>query len=664
MTKIKTLLRNFPVFVGAVGLSLLCIILTFFTASKWLAIAELVILAAVLVLVFVYFDVFNARKQKLLSQISSNLDFMGSSTSNDFPLPISVCKPDGTIIWYNNLFEDRVVGSNPSGYSELTAVFNNVGMDTILNSAGTGVLIDCDDKHFTVYSHKAKKDNEDVVVLYFVDTTKYRKIADEYVKTRPAIAIMTIDNMAELQQDYRESDCAAIRNGVEKLAEMWISEYSCFISKVSDSKFYIVAEKQDLDDMIARRFDILDAVREYTYDNKYVGVTLSIGVGCGATFPECESNAKLALDMALGRGGDQAVIKFKDKYEFFGGVSKSVENNTKVKSRTVAAAFTELVQGCDNLFVMGHRFPDFDAVGSAIGVVKIAQSLGKKAYIATNKQQSMAKPLIETAEKEGFDGVFLALDEAKHKMSQSKKNLLVVVDTHITNFVEDPELLEKASMVVVIDHHRKAVDYIKNAVIFFHDPSASSASEMVAELSEYIPAVTQLGSFAADALMAGIMLDTKNFILRVGSKTFEAAAYLKTQGAETVRVKKFFANDIENYHIRNKIISGARKYHNCAIALNDEESADIRMISAQSADELLNISGVDASFVIFKMNNIICVSARSLGAVNVQVIMEYLGGGGHQTMAAAQIKDSDIENVTADVMRSIDRYNEENNIKK
>lgn len=664
MDKLKTLLRNFPVFVGAVGLALLCIILTFFTASKWLAAVELLILAAVIVLVFVYFDVFNARKQKLLSQISSNLDFMGSSTSNDFPLPISVCKPDGTIIWYNALFEDKVIGSNPSGYSELTAVFNNVGMDTILNSAGTGVLIDCDDKHFTVYSHKAKKDNEDVVVLYFADTTKYRKIADEYVKTRPAIAIMTIDNMAELQQDYRESDCAAIRNGIEKLAEIWINDYSCFISKVSDSKFYIVAEKQDLDDMISRRFDLLDAVREYTYDDKYVGVTLSIGVGCGATLPECERNAKLALDMALGRGGDQAVIKFKDKYEFFGGVSKSVESNTKVKSRTVAAAFTELVQGCENLFVMGHRFPDFDAMGSAIGIVKIAQSLGKKAYIATNKEQSMAKPLIETAENEGFDGVFLNFDEAKHKMSQSKKNLLVVVDTHITNFVEDPVLLEKASMVVVIDHHRKAVDYIKNAVIFFHDPSASSASEMVAELSEYIPAVTQLGSFAADALMAGIMLDTKNFILRVGSKTFEAAAYLKTQGAETVRVKKFFSNDIENYHIRNKIISGARKYHNCAIALNDEESADIRMISAQAADELLNISGVDASFVIFKMGDLICVSARSFGAVNVQVIMEYLGGGGHQTMAAAQIKDSDIENVTADVMRSIERYNEENNIKK
>lgn len=658
MERLKTLLRNFPILVGAVALALVCIVLTFFTASKWLAVAELLILAAVVVLVFVFFDIFNARKQKLLSQISSDLDFMGSGASKDFPLPVAVCKPDGGIIWYNNLFEEKVIGSNPTGYSELTGVFKDVGMETILNSARDGVIIDCDEKHFSVYSHRAKKDNEDVYVLYFSDMTKYRKIADEYVKTRPAIAIMTIDNMSEIQQDYRESDCAAIRNGIEKLAETWIKDYSCFISKVSDSKFYIVAEKQDLDDMMARRFDLLDKVREYTYDGKYVGVTLSIGVGCGATLPECETNAKLALDMALGRGGDQAVIRMKDKYEFFGGVSKSVESTTRVKSRTVAAAFTELIQGCDNVFVMGHKFPDFDAVGAAIGVVKIAESLGKKAYIATNKSQTMAKPLIEAAGKQGLEDVFIPLEEARSGITQSKKNLLVVVDTHITGLVEDTQLLEKAGMVVVIDHHRKAVDYIKDSVIFFHDPSASSASEMVAELSEYIPTVTQLGSFTADALMAGIMLDTKNFILRVGSKTFEAAAYLKTQGAETVRVKKLFANDIENYHIRNKIISGARKYQNCAIALNDEPTSEIRMISAQAADELLNISGVDASFVIFKMDNVICVSARSFGAVNVQVIMEYLGGGGHQTMAAAQLKDSDIETVTADVMHSIERYNE------
>ncbi len=655
--KIKALLRNFPVFAGAIAAALICIIITFFAAGVWLAVIELVILAVVIALTFAYFDLFNTRKKKLLSQISSNLDFIGGKDSNNFPLPIAVCKPDGEIIWYNNLFEENVVGSNPAGYSELTEEFNDVGMDTILNSSETGVVIDCDDKHFKVYSHKAKKGNDDVIVLYFADVTKYLQIAEKYVQTRPSIIIITIDNMAEIQQDYRESDCAAIRNGVEKLIETWIKDYDCFISKFSDSKFFIVSEKCDLDDMIQRRFDLLDAVREYTYDEKFVGVTLSIGVGTGVNLPDCEKNAKLALDMALGRGGDQAVVKNRDNYEFFGGVSKSVENTTKVKSRTVAAALTELIQGCDSLFVMGHRYPDFDAMGAAIGVVKIAENFDKPAYIATDKDISMAKPLLEKVE-EMMPGTVISVAQAKQKMSQSKKNLLVVVDTHIRNFVENPQLLKEANMVVVIDHHRKAVDYIDDAVIFFHDPSASSACEMVTELTEYIPTITQIGSFTADALMAGIMLDTKNFILRAGAKTFEAAAYLKSQGAETVRVKKFFSNDIENYHARNKIISGARKYHNCAVAAVSEKSEEIRMISSQAADELLNISGVDASFVVFEMNDMVCISARSFGAVNVQLIMEYMGGGGHQTMAATQLRNTDIEKATEELLINIDRYNE------
>lgn len=660
--KLKTLLRNFPVFAAAVVLALLFVIITFFTASKWLAIVELIILLAVVALTFAYFDVFNARKQKLLSHISSNLDFIGGKASNNFPLPIAVCKNDGEIIWYNNLFEKSVIGSNPTGYSELTATFNEMGMDTIINASETGVIIDTDDKNFKVYSHNAKKGSEDVVVLYFVDVTKYLKIADEYVKSRPSILIMTIDNMAEIQQDYRESDCAAIRNGVEKLIETWVKDYKCFISKFGDSKFFVVVEKRELDDMVERRFDLLDSVREYTYDDKFVGVTLSIGVGMGSTLPDCEKNAKLALDMALGRGGDQAVVKNKDDYEFFGGISKSVESTTKVKSRTVAAALTELIRGCDNLIVMGHRFPDFDAIGAAIGVAKIAQAFDKPAYIATNRDNSMAKNLLDKAD-EVMPGLVVTIDEAKKKMSQSKKNLLVVVDTHITKFVESEELLEKARMVVVIDHHRKAVDYIKDAVIFFHDPSASSACEMVTELTEYIPAITQIGSFTADALMSGIMLDTKNFILRAGTKTFEAAAYLKGQGAETVRVKKLFSNDIDNYHTKNKIISGARKYKNCAIAINGEKTEEIRMVSSQAADELLNISGVDASFVVFEMDGMVCISARSLGNVNVQIIMEYFGGGGHQTMAAVQLKDTDIEKTAEKLLESIDRYNEENSKK-
>jgi len=654
--KIQNIVKNFPYLIVAFAVAFICALVTAIMGPAWLAIVEFLAVAAAVAFVFIYFDMIIAKKQKMLNHISTGLDFFGSGDSKDFPLPVVVCGKNGEIIWYNNRFEEDVVGSHSSGYSEFTANFREIGMDTIIDSK-SGITLEFDGRFYNIFSHRAKKDNEDVAVLYFVEITKYRMVADEFIKTRPAVCIFTIDNINELQQEYRESDCSAILNGIEKEIEEWVSGYPCFLTKVNYSNFYIVAEKQDIDDMISRRFDILDAVRGYTYRKKYVGATLSIGVGNGSDLSECETGAKLALDMALGRGGDQAVINTKDNYEFFGGVSKSVESSNKVKSRIVASALSELIEGSDNVIIMGHRFPDFDAVGSALGVAFIARSLGKNAYIAADRSKSMAKPLIERADKEGLSGIFVTADEAKHIMSQSKKHLLVIVDTHIQNFVEYEEILENSNMTVVIDHHRKAVDYIKDAVIFFHDPSASSASEMVTELIEYTPEAEKPDGLTADALMAGIMLDTKNFILRSTPRTFEAAAFLKSNDADTVRVKKLFSNDIENHYARNRIISGAKKYRNCAIAVADETSDDIRMISAQAADELLNVAGVDASFVIFKLNDIICVSARSYGAVNVQVLMEKLGGGGHQTMAAAQISNSDIEKVTADVMRKIDEYN-------
>lgn len=658
--KIKELFRNFPVFVLAVVIALICIIATAVKGNPVFALVEFILLAAVIALVFVFFNITISRKQKLLNRVSSSLNFWGSRETNNFPLPVVLCQNDGSIEWFNSPFEEQVAGTNSAAYAELAETLKAMGTDSIVDSS-SGVSIECDGKYFTVFSHRAKRGNEEYVVMYFVDNTRYRHIADEFIKTRPAMVIMTIDNMAEIQQDYRESDCAAIRNAIEKRIEEWLSGYPCFISKISDSKFCIVAEKQDADNMADRKFDILDAVRSYTYDKgKFVGATLSIGVGNGSDLKECEDNAKLALDMALGRGGDQAVVRTKDNYEFFGGVSKSIESTNKVKTRIVASALTELIKGCGNVFIMGHRFPDFDATGSALGISYIARNFEKDAFIVTDEDKSMSKPLIERIRAEGLGETILSTAEAKEKIVQGKKNLLVIVDTHITGFVEDRELLEKASMVVVVDHHRKAVDYIKDSVIFFHDPSASSTSEMVTELIEYIPDIKNMDNLTADALMAGIILDTKNFILRSTPRTFEAAAFLKSQDADTVRVKKLFSNDIENHYSRNRIISGAKKYRNCAIAVADEESHDIRMISSQAADELLNISGVDASFVIFRLNDLVCISARSYGAVNVQILMEQLGGGGHQTMAAAQLKDSTIEDATARVMHCIENYREGN----
>lgn len=654
--KIRSMIHSFPVICAASAAALLFTVLTFILGPLWLAIIELLAVIAVAVYMVVNYDLMSARKQKMITHLSTDLEQYVRNISDSFPMPIIICSPNGRIEWFNDRFEEAM-GSNSSGYGELSSVFENVGADTLLDASVNGVVIDCDDKSFNVFSHRAEIGESEYIVMYLVDITKYRRIANDYFRCRPALAIMTIDNMTEIQQDHRESDCAAIRNGVVKNIETWLSKYPCLVSRISDNSFYVVAEKQNIDDMISRKFDILDKIRSYTYDGKYVGVTLSVGVGTGSDIAECEKNAKLSLDMALGRGGDQVVIKNKDKYEFFGGVSKSVETGSKVKSRVVASALSELIQGCDNVYVMGHRFPDFDAIGSAFGVVCIAKKLGKNAFLVTDKDKTMAKPLIDRAETE-FPDVVISTENAKSEFAKNKKNLLIVVDTHIKNFVECPELLAMSKMTIVIDHHRKAVDYIDDAVIFFHDPSASSASEMVAELIEYIPAVDETGSFVADALLSGIMLDTKNFILRVGADTFEAAASLKELGADPVRVKRLFANDLDDYHERNKIVASAKKYKNCAIAVADDNIEDIRLVSAQAADELLNISGVDASFVIFGMNDQICVSARSFGAVNVQVIMEYMNGGGHQTMAAVQIKNSTVAKVTEQVMRSIDRYNE------
>lgn len=653
--KIKSLIRSFPVICGASAAALLFTVLTFILGPLWLAIVELAADIAVVVYLILNYDLMSIRKQKMITHISSNLEQYVKNISDGFPLPIIICSSDGKIEWFNDRFEEAM-GPHSSGYGELSSVFENVGIDSILDASVNGVVIDCDERSFNVFSNRAKVGESEYIVMYLVDITKYRHIANDYFRCRPALAIMTIDNMSEIQQDHRESDCAAIRNGVEKNIETWLSKYPCLISKISDNSFYVVAEKQDIDDMISRKFDILDKIRNYTYDGKYVGVTLSVGVGTGADVAECEKNAKLSLDMALGRGGDQVVIKNKDKYDFFGGVSKSVDTGSKVKSRVVASALAELIQGCENVYVMGHRFPDFDAIGSAFGVVCIAKKLGKNAFLVTDKEKTMAKPLVERAETE-LPGVVVSTETAKLEFAKSKKNLLIIVDTHIKSFVESPDLLSMSKMTIVIDHHRKAVDYIDDAVIFFHDPSASSASELVTELIEYIPAVDETGSFVADALLSGIMLDTKNFILRVGVGTFEAAAKLKDFGADPIRVKKLFSNDIESYHERNRIVDSARKYKNCAIAVADVESKDIRLISAQAADELLTISGVDASFVIFTLGDAVCVSARSFGAVNVQVIMEYMNGGGHQTMAAVQVKNSTVAEVTERVMHCIDRYN-------
>lgn len=369
---------------------------------------------------------------------------------------------------------------------------------------------------------------------------------------------------------------------------------------------------------------------------------------------ESERWARQALDMALGRGGDQVAVKQKgDTYEFFGGLSKGVEKRDKVRTRVIAATLSDHIKSSDRVFIMGHKNSDLDCIGAAVGMwAAIRKGLEKQASIVVNRNQTLAGALIDSVEESyGEEELFISPLEALQ--TATERSLLIVVDTHSVNFVESRELLDRVPRTVVIDHHRMMVTHIKNALIFYHEPYASSASEMVTELAQYIKS-SSIDPVDAQALLAGIMLDTKNFVLKTGVRTFEASAYLRRRGADTVAVKKLFSNTLETYKQKSQLVSGAEIYKGCAIATSSWEFEDLRIASAQAADELLSIQGVKASFVLYRTGSDVNISARSLGDVNVQVILEEFGGGGHFTMAGAQIKNMTMSDARRALIRALD----------
>lgn len=456
------------------------------------------------------------------------------------------------------------------------------------------------------------------------------------------MASISFDNREELARDSSGMEDARISSEVESVLSHWAQEMGGFLKKVSGSRFFMMTDEAHIVAAKEKRFEILDKVREIK-TNEGRRATVSIGVGRGASsLEESEHWARQALDMALGRGGDQVAVKQKDDtYEFFGGLSKGVEKRDKVRTRVIAATLSDHVNASDVVLIMGHKFSDLDSVGSAVGMWSaVAKGLGHEAYIVIDREQSLAKQIITSMEKVTQDRrIFIEPWEAMPMITG--KTLLIVVDTHSPSFVESPDLLRQVSRVVVIDHHRMMVKHIDNAIVFYHEPYASSASEMVAELVQYISG-NCLSRMEAEALMAGIMLDTKSFVLKTGVRTFEASAYLRRRGADTVEVKRLFSNSIDTYKAKSQLVSSAEIYNNCAIACSAENIPDIRVASAQAADELLSIQGVTASFVLFQTGSTVSISARSLGDVNVQILMEALGGGGHLTMAGAQLANSNL----------------------
>lgn len=585
---------------------------------------------------------------RYVTYMDKDIVAINRETFYDYPEPIVIVDKDEKVIWYNASFEARIFGEDRAYGIHLSDL---VGNNTSKVYTLTGATVKILDHYYRVTARKSEI--FELAVISFIDETDHVLLEDEFKMSHKTVMIMTVDNYDEVLQNSKESGKAHVQVQIERMFEHFIESTNGVLHKVSNDKFYAVIEDRHLGPIIERRFDLLDEARSIAIGERS-NVTLSIGVGKGGkTLAESEIFAKQALDMCLGRGGDQAAVKTENGFEFFGGISKAVEKSTKVKSRIIAKALKELVENSENVYIMGHRLADFDAVGAAVGLCGAFRSMGKQAFVAIDKEKNLSRPLLNHMILNGNGDYFKTLEEAKFEISE--RSLLIIVDTHASDMLDSKELYELANQVVIIDHHRKVVNHIDNAVVSFHEPFASSTCEMATELIQYFGQECKISIAEAEALLSGIMLDTKNFVMRSNARTFEAAAYLKKQGADTMLVKGFFSDTLETYREKSVLIQSAEIFHGCAIAVTDSNSPLLRVAAPQAADELLGITGVKASFAIYRMDGTCYISARSLGAFNVQLIMETIGGGGHQTMAGAQL-DASIEETVERVKDSIEDF--------
>lgn len=622
--------------------------------------------AVCLLMYFIYRQREKSRRREMMRYLQGvTLDAGHSSRSSiiDFPLPTIIVRAStNDILWANDSFCEATGHWNCAPNEH----FHDLAPDFDTHWLAEGKSqypgeLQIEKNFFWVYgSLMTEKDVDEVLlVLYFVPCTEYIRCRDRYTLSRPIVSIISIDNYEELTKNATDSEKSSILAEIDRKIAQWAQDSRSLLRKYDRDKYIFVLESGDLSKLAAKKFSVLDDVRSIQSRSGVVA-TLSIGIGKeGETFAECYRFACVALDMALSRGGDQAVIKTKYNFEFFGGLSKELEKRTKVKSRVVANALMQLIRDSSQVMIMGHQSSDMDSVGAAVGMACAARVHGKPVRIVVRKDRTLARELIDKMEAiEGNADLFIEPDEAM--VASDYNTLLIVVDTNRPDYVESPPLLESINKVAVIDHHRRAASYIENFALNLHEPYASSTSELVSELLQYMVQTSEIQREEAECLLAGIYLDTKGFSIKTGVRTFEAAAYLKRAGAEMVEVKKLFQSTFHEYMMCQRIISSARDCGGGVIlAISGEEIPD-RVLAAQAADSLLNIIGVRASIVAFRQGGDTIVSARSLGQINVQIVMEKLGGGGNITAAGAQLRGVEMEEAEPRILDAVSEYLAEN----
>ena len=618
------------------------------------------IIVYVLILIYTYWS--NQKRRTELSEhlqdLTFHVDKVAKNTLINSPFPLIIAETNGNIVWKSAKFAQE---------------FANVDMGNILNDLLKQIKLEIENneenpeksihkeieignKIYEILGKYTKAKEEYMLTLYFLDETKNIELQEKYDGSRICVGLIMIDNYEELTQRIKDEEKPELLAQIEKTIYEWATTFEGLVVKSERDTFVCVFEQKYLAELEENKFNILDTIKELELSNK-MQITLSIAISNeGESNYEKYKSAQAGLDIALGRGGDQTVVRENGKYQFFGGRTQELEKRTKVKARIVSHALEELMKEAKNVMIMGHTNSDIDAMGASMGLYRLAKTLGVESYIVLNTVGVSIQNFIETAKQEKeYEEAIINKSEALSKISP--ETLLIIADTHKKNYVEVPELLEETSKIVIIDHHRKSPDYIEDAILTFHEVYASSASELVTEILEYASQEVELTTIEAESLYAGIMMDTKNFTFKTGVRTFEAAAYLRKCGVDILKVKKWFQSDLKTYNKISKIVENAEIVNDTiGISTYTENDKDANLVCAKAADELLTISDITASFVIGKLGDKVCISGRSIGDINVQVILEKLGGGGHITLAGAQVEGMTIEEVKQELINRINEY--------
>ena len=608
----------------AVALILLCI-----NVPAYIIPSIIIYIAIILYTMWIY----NKRKYEIssyLNELTLNVDSAAKNTLINSPFPLIVLETDGNVIWRSSKFNKEFANVGINNY--IDDITKEIKVDIDNNNIPTiDKEIDIDEKTYHVIGDYVKIKQKDkrktskyMTILYFVDITESKELLKKYNDSKTCIGIIMIDNYDEIIQRIAAEEKPVVMAEIEKTLYDWAIKSEGVMIKTERDTFVYAFEQKHLEEMQNEKFSVLDKIKEIKTSEK-LQITLSIAISNeGETNYEIYQTANDAMDIALGRGGDQAVVRTDGKYSYFGGKAQELEKRTKVKARVVAHALEELIEDSENVIIMGHQNGDMDSIGASLGLYRFAKTIKEEVYVVNNTKNLSINSFIDALnEQEEYKDVIIDKSSAISKINSN--TLLIIADTHKKNFVEVPELLDKTENIVIVDHHRKSADFIENSTLTFHEAYASSASELVTEIIEYGTNDIVLNQIEAEGLYAGIMVDTKNFTFKTGVRTFEAAAYLRKYGIDIIRVKKWFQSDLESYNVIADIVKKAEIINeSIGISEYEEKDKNANLICAKAADELLTISNITASFVIGNQGDKICISGRSIGDINVQIILEKL----------------------------------------